>query len=261
MTGIHPSPEKVAALRARWEGQERRLEAIAASILRGEDWTEHLRGLPFVVEVPPLPGEALGRDLRGAPLGHALHPPVRCREAGERDAALVAGIGLEGLRSNVPIPEASPFPADGESAEDVVRAMRRGERFLLATCGDAPAGVVRWIVRREFQDLAADRPYAEISGLSVLPAWRRMGIGARLVREAEREAASAGHGWALLRTTLEVGLVPWYERLGYEVRRIRQLSFHESPTFLDVVMTRRLHAPGAAARTTGSAALTQGARR
>ena len=46
----------------------------------------------------------------------------------------------------------------------------------------------------------------------------------------------------LLRTTEEVGLVPWYERLGYEVRRVRQLTFKDAPTYLDVLLTRDVRA-------------------
>jgi ribosomal protein S18 acetylase RimI-like enzyme len=240
MGPIHPSEEKVAALRRRWVGQEKRLQAIAEAMLRGEDWTVHLQGLPYVSEVPPLPGEACARDLRGAPLRRALLPAVEVRTASLRDVALVAGIALEGMRSNTPLPDASPFPVEGESAEDVATAMRRGARFLVAESGKRTAGVVRWVERGEFRDLTAEGTYAEISGLAVLPAWRRLGIGAALLRGAERDAKENGQEWALLRTTLELGLVPWYERLGYAARCTRQATRPGEPACLDVVMTRRL---------------------
>jgi GNAT superfamily N-acetyltransferase len=134
----------------------------------------------------------------------------------------------------------SPFPQESESAEDVLRAMRRGDRFFLARCGAPTVGVVRWAERREFQDLLDKAPYAEVSGLAVLPAWRRLGIGALLLGTAERDALVLGYRHALLRTTFELGLVPWYERLGYAVATTRQLTFPDAPTFLDVVMTRAL---------------------
>jgi ribosomal protein S18 acetylase RimI-like enzyme len=249
MAATHPPPDKVAALKARWRGQEHRLHAIARSLLAGEDWTEHLRGIPFVYEVPPLPGEALGRDLRGAPLGRWLHPEVGIRAATERDAALVAGIALEGLSNHTPLVDASPFPATTESAEDVVRSIRRGERFLLAACGDRAVGVVRWAERREFQDLTGGAVYAEVSGLSVLRSWRGLTIGRTLLRAAEEDARRAGLEVALLRTAEEIGLVPWYEGLGYAVRAVRQMTYPDAPTFLDVVLTRRLEAPTEPLRT------------
>ena len=71
-------------------GQEARLQRIAESLLAGEDWTRHLRGLSLVEEIPPREGEAYGRDLRGADLRRALHPRVDVTRATERDAALVA---------------------------------------------------------------------------------------------------------------------------------------------------------------------------
>ena len=89
---IHPTAEKIRALSDRWVGQEARLQRVAASILSGEDWTQHLRGLPFLDEVPPKDGEAYGRDLRGADLRRFLYPKVDVTRATERDAALVAGL-------------------------------------------------------------------------------------------------------------------------------------------------------------------------
>jgi ribosomal protein S18 acetylase RimI-like enzyme len=243
MSVIHPSAQRLEALRRRWDGQEPRLAAIATSLRRGEDWTVHLQGLPFVDEVPPLPGEAFGRDLRGADLRRHLRPDVQIRPAGLDDRARVAALTGDGLRWNTPLPGVSPFPAEVESAEEVALAMRRGDRFLLAVTGDEPVGVVRWTERREFQEHTLHRPYAEVSGLSVVPAWRRGGIGRRLLAAAEAQAAAEGHDHALLRTAEEVGLVPWYRTLGYEVRLTRQLTYSGAPTFLDVVMTRRIAAP------------------
>jgi ribosomal protein S18 acetylase RimI-like enzyme len=237
---IHPSPDKLRALADRWIGQEERLQRIATSILLGEDWTRHLRGLPHIEEVPPREGEAYGRDLRGADLRRHLHPKVEVTRATERDAALVASVTREAMRNATPLPDASPFPDDVESAEGVALAMRRGDRFLLARVGRGVVGCVRWAVKSEFQELAGGHPYGEISGLAVGPPHRRVGIGGTLVASAEWDVAGEGHDWALLRTTAELGLVPWYERLGYVVRRVRQLTYPDAPTFLDAVLTKRL---------------------
>ena len=78
MSVVHPSPRKVEDLQLRWEGQEHRLEAVARDLRAGRDWTVHLQGLPYVEEVPPLPGEACGRDLRGS-----LTEPLTVSEARE----------------------------------------------------------------------------------------------------------------------------------------------------------------------------------
>jgi len=256
---IHPSPEKIRQLTDRWIGQERRLQRIAESFLSGDDWTVHLRGLPLVEEIPPREGEAYGRDLRGANLRRCLHPAVTLIRATERDAALVASVTLEALKNNTPLPDATPFPTDVGSAEEVSLAIRRGDRFLLARLGRRVVGAVRWALRREFADLCDGQPYGEISGLVVSPTHRRVGIASSLLASAEWDVAAEGHDFALLRTAIEVGLVPYYETRGYRVRRVRQFTCPEAPTFLDAVMTKRLavigetHAAGSLATPTAAA--------
>ena len=240
MAALHPSPARVKALQDRWNGQEHRLARIASDLMAGRDWTVHLRGLPFVEEVQAVNGEAYGRDLRGADLRRYLVPGLDLRRAEEAEAALVAGIALEGLVHNTPLPGYTPFAVQAQSAEEIGLAIRRGDVFLIARIEDRPAGVVRLSRRREFTELTAGRAYAELSGLAVRPEFRRMGIGARLVSAAESAAAEEGFGHVVLHTTLEVGLVPWYERLGYTQRRVRQLTWQDAPTHLDVVMSREV---------------------
>ncbi|MHC5009361.1 MAG: GNAT family N-acetyltransferase [Planctomycetota bacterium] len=240
MSFAHPSATRLEALHQRWQGQDHRLQAIARSLRRGEDWTVHLRGLPMVEEIPPVAGEACGRDLRGADLRRYLRPEVLVAPATERQAALVASISMEALLSNTALPGISPFPVEVESAEAITLAMRRGEHFLLGRCDEQPVGAVRWAERREFQEYTADAPYAEISGLGVLPPWRRGGVGGALMTAAEAQIASDGYPFAVLRTTFELGLVPWYESQGYVIRLTRQHTYPDAPTFLDVVMSKRL---------------------
>jgi GNAT superfamily N-acetyltransferase len=242
---IHPSPEKLRQLTDRWVGEEARLQRIAESILAGEDWTQHLRGLPLVDEIPPREGEPYGRDLRGANLKRFLHPAVEVTRATERDSALLASVTLEAMRNNTPLPDASPFPADVESAEGVTLAMRRGDRFLLARLGKRVVGAVRWAVRREFQEFTDGREYGEISGLAVAVAHRRVGIGSQLLATTEWDVASEGCNHSLLRTSMELGLVPFYESRGYKVRHVRQHAYPDAPTFLDAVLTKRLAVIGA----------------
>jgi len=237
---IHPSAEKIRQLTERWKGQEARLQRIAESLSAGEDWTQHLRGLTFVDEVPPREGEAYGRDLRGADLRRHLHPKVEVTRATEHDAALVASVSREALRNNTPLHDTSPFPADVESAEGIALALRRGDRFLLARLGRNVVGAVRWASRREFGDLCDEHAYGEVSGLAVSPPHRRVGIGGMLLASAEWDVAGEGLDWALLRTAVEVGLVPFYERRGYAVRTVRQHTYPEAPVFLDAILTKRL---------------------
>jgi GNAT superfamily N-acetyltransferase len=165
---------------------------------------------------------------------------VEVARAGERDAALVASVALEGLLNNTPLPGVSPFPPDIESAEAVALAMRRGDHFLVARIGRTLVGTVRWAVRREFPDLCDGQPYGEISNLSVSPAHRRVGIGGLLLSSAEWDVAREGFEWSLLRTPAEVGLVPFYESRGWAMRTLRQWTYPEAPVFLDAVMTKRL---------------------
>lgn len=240
MSVVHPSPDRIRALTQRWVGQEKRLARVAAALVAGEDWTVHLRGLPYVDEIAPLEGEAYGRDLRGADLRRHLIPHFDIRAASDSEAAIVAGLTLEAMRSNTPLPETSPFPAEFEGAEQMAVAIRRGETFLLCRFGRTAIGVVRLARRSEFGELTGGRSYAEISGLAVLPAWRRNGVGRALLDAAEGHAREDGNRFALLRTSLEIGLVPYYERLGYEQRLVRQQQYAGSPAFLDVVMTKAL---------------------
>ena len=240
MSVVHPTSAKIDALLNRWRGQEQRLRAIARDLRAGRDWTVHLRGLPHVHEVPPLEGEAYGRDLRGADLQRYLRPTADISVASEREAGLVAAIGFEGLRNNTALPGISPFPVATESAAEIALAMRRGERFFLARCDGEPVGVVRCAERQEFQRYTDEFPYLEISGLAVLPRWRGTGIGSRLLLTAEAHAQCDGYAHSLLRTTYEVGLVPWYRHHGYEECSTRQLTYPGAPTFLDVIMAKRL---------------------
>lgn len=261
MSVLYPSPAKIEALRARWEGEEERLARVAETMLKGGDWTLHLAGLPFIREIPPLPGEALGRDLRGADLRHLLVPEIRVSIATVADAARVAAITLEAMQSNTALPEASPFPADLEGAEEMALLMRRGEVFLIARCGACAVGVVRLDERSEFRHLTGRQAYLEISGLAVLPAYRRAGIGDALLAASERHAKTSGFQSTVLRTTLELGLVPYYERRGYVTEQVRQLTYPGSPTVLDVVMVKRLQPLPRATQTRSTGRPTRDARR
>lgn len=243
MSVVYPSPSRLEALSRRWDGEESRLRRIADAMLAGEDWTRHLGGLPFVDEIQAMPGEMYGRDLRGAPLRRLLRPNVRIHEAQECQAAHIASITLEADRHTIPVPGATCFPSEAHSAESMGVALRRGAVFLLASVGTEFVGVIRLEQRQEFSEFTADRPYMEVSGLGVLPSHRKLGIGGALLEAAHEHARARGFEYVLLRTTVEVGLVPWYESKGYSVQRIRQLSFKDAPVYLDAIMAQQLPKP------------------
>lgn len=240
MSVVHPSPSRLEALRKRWVGEDGRLRAIAGAMRAGRDWTIHLRGLPYVEEIPPQPGEAYGRDLRGADLRRFLRPDLDVQPAEEYEAAIVAGIALEAERSSTPLEGISPFPAELDCAERTAIAMRRGERFFLGRLQEEPVGTIRVARRVEFRALTDGQDYAEISNLAVLQRHRRAGIGAALMRVAEQYALAQGLDRVLLRTYEELGLVPWYESQGYAVQTVRQLINASGPACLEVICTQRL---------------------
>ena len=247
MSVVHPSPSRLEALRQRWVGEDARLRAIAGSMRNGRDWTIHLGGLPFVEEIPPRPGEVYGRDLRGADLRRFLRPELEVRAAEEYEAAIVAGIALEAERSSTPLEGISPFPAELDCAERTAIAMRRGERFFLGRLQDDAVGTIRIARRVEFRSLTGGQDYAEISNLAVLQQHRRAGIGAALMRVAENYAIAQGLDRVLLRTYEELGLVPWYESQGYEVKTVRQLINASGPACLEVICAQRLDPAAAGA--------------
>lgn len=84
---VNEEMTKEKLLRERWKGEEDRIQKICEFARKGEDWTVHLKALPFVEEIGPLAGEKYGRDLRGAPLNGA-----DLREANLRGADLSAAI-------------------------------------------------------------------------------------------------------------------------------------------------------------------------
>jgi hypothetical protein len=72
-----------------------------------------------------------------------------------------------------------------------------------------------------------------------------VGIGSQLLATTEWDVAAEGCNHSLLRTSVELGLVPYYESRGYKVRHVRQHAYPDAPTFLDAVLTKRLAVIGA----------------
>ena len=242
MSLLEPTPAKVQSLRSRWRGQGWRLRAIAADLVHGRDWTRHLAGLPHVDEIAPRPGEALGRDLRGADLAQALQPDLDVVQAGVPDAPAVARILAQARVGTGPLGAAAPVgsPPEGEAA--IRAAIQRGDVFLLVALASRPAGVVR--VGPSPNGRA--RTHGEIADLAVRPRFQGLGVGSRLLREAEATVAAWGLPMAWLKAIPEAGQVPWYERHGYRVVRTLQRHPREGAAHLEVEMEKPLEVARAA---------------
>lgn len=81
---------------------------------------------------------------------------------------------------------------------------------------------------------------AELLNLAVLPAFRRLGIGARLLEQALQEAARQG----ALEMFLEVrdsnaGALRFYERFGFKLKS-RRRGYYRNPPSDALVLRRRL---------------------
>ena len=100
---------------------------------------------------------------------------------------------------------------------------RPGHLVLVAEVG---GDIVGWIHAAPNVTLESD-PAAEIAGLVVDEAFRGLGIGARLIDEAERWAADQGYGLMRVRSNVKRNRARrFYERAGYAVTK-RQRNFEK----------------------------------
>jgi ribosomal protein S18 acetylase RimI-like enzyme len=107
------------------------------------------------------------------------------------------------------------YPAAPDETKRRLEVLLESARHHIAVV-DAPDGrLAGWIQVEQALSLeGGDR--AEIMGLVVDVAARRRGIGAALVAEAERRAATLGLGIVCVRSNVTRELShPFYERLGY----------------------------------------------
>ena len=229
-------------LQKRWEGQEERLQKIADSIIMGEDWTVHLDGLPYVDEVMKLDGDKHPRDLRGANLRRYLMPTTVMEPADQDDLPNIAYIMREAHRNNTPLRGISPFPVPEVNVEDIGLMMEKGNRFFAALQSDKMIGIVQVNTGNQFKHLTEDKPYYELSDLSVLPAYRHLGVARSVLVEIEKFARKEHrHDFILLRTTMEHGLVNYWERAGYELREVYQKQQPKgAPAYMEGIMTKRI---------------------
>ena len=147
------------------------------------------------------------------------------REASPSEAGLVANLVAD---SNRGVAERFGLTAENcpkhpsQCTESWGRAdLARGERYFIACDGARPIGCVAY--ERARVDLAY------LNRLSVLPAWRRQGVGERLVRQVIDLARADAVA------TISIGVIGehqelqrWYRKLGFvdgEVRTYAHLPF------------------------------------
>jgi ribosomal protein S18 acetylase RimI-like enzyme len=234
--------KKIDAVQKRWEGQEGRLQKIADSIMRGDDWTIHLEGMPYLDDIPKLDGDKYPRDLRGANLRRYLMPTTSMEPASISDTPNIAYIMRESNRNNTPLRGISPFPLPLINADDVGLMMEKGSRFFMALQMGKVIGIVQMDSASEFKHLTEDKAYYEISNLSVLPAYRHLGVARAVLQEFVKFAGSEGkHQYILLRTVVEHGLVNYWERGGFVLREVYQRQHPKgAPASTEAIMTKKI---------------------
>jgi len=234
--------KKIESLQKRWEGQDSRLQKIADAIMKGEDWTMFLDGLPYTNEVQKLDGDSNPRDLRGANLRRYLMPTTTMEPATISDVANIAYIMRESNRNNTPLRGISPFPLPMINADDIGLMMEKGSRFFVALQMGKVIGIVQMDSGSEFKHLTGDKPYYELSNLSVLPAYRHLGVARSVLHEFEKFARDEGkHQYILLRTVVEHGLVNYWERGGYSLCEVYQRQHPKgAPAYMEAILTKKL---------------------
>lgn len=107
--------------------------------------------------------------------------------------------------------------APGVDGEEAARRLRRGaERVLLAFAGGQPAGLVA-LMRSLY--LGHAEPALHVTAMVVAPAFRRAGVGRRLMAEAARVARESGCDGVELTSALtpqREAAHAFYVALGYE---------------------------------------------
>lgn len=236
------SDDKIKALRQRWDNQEGRLEKIADSIMKGEDWTVHLDGLPHLNDLETLPGDKHPRDLRGANLSQYLQPTLSIVPATPDDAANIAYILREAMLNNTPLHGKTPFPVPNLSPDDITATMEKGSRFFIAMQLGDVIGAVQVDSNSELKHITNNEPYYEISKVSTLPACRNQGIGGGVFEEAEKFVTNERkHKWILIKIIAELGLEKYCQRQGYISKEVYQRSpVKGSPAVMEIIMVKKL---------------------
>ncbi|HKW45636.1 MAG TPA: GNAT family N-acetyltransferase [Candidatus Eremiobacteraceae bacterium] len=126
------------------------------------------------------------------------------RHASAGEAATVVRIAIDAYETTAWL---ARMPA--LSADDVKNfLMRAGNGAFIADVEGVDCGTVSYVL---------DGRVMQLFRLGVLESYRRRGIGAQLAGAVEGHARKSAAAVIYLQTHRELGLVPYYERLGYSV--------------------------------------------
>lgn len=117
------------------------------------------------------------------------------------------------------------------------------ESFLVAEADETLIGMINGCVTNErtirdemFSDPSCHLPdgdYQAVFGLDVLPAYRRQGVAARLMRRFIANARDRGRKGVIL--TCKEALIPYYEKFGYQSMGI-SCSTHGGAVWYDMYL-------------------------
>ncbi|HLJ85036.1 MAG TPA: GNAT family N-acetyltransferase [Candidatus Eremiobacteraceae bacterium] len=137
---------------------------------------------------------------------HARSNPVEIttRRARSRDADAVVRIAVAAYETTAWLAPLPPLTA----AEVQAFIAQRGNAAFIASCDGRDVGTI---------SSAREGVVTQLFRLGVVEPYRRRGIGERLVREVEETARAEGAAVVYLQTYRELGLIDYYERLGYHM--------------------------------------------
>jgi ribosomal protein S18 acetylase RimI-like enzyme len=137
---------------------------------------------------------------------HARSNPgeITTRRARSRDADTVVSIAVAAYETTAWLAPLPPLTA----AEVQAFIAQRGNASFIARCDGHDVGTI---------SSAREGRVTQLFRLGVIEPYRRHGIGERLVREVEETAQGEGAAVVYLQTYRELGLIEYYERLGYRV--------------------------------------------
>lgn len=137
---------------------------------------------------------------------HARPKPaeITTRRARPRDADVIVRIAVAAYETTAWLAPLPPLTAAD------VRAFleQRANAAFIARCGGRDVGTI---------SSAREGVVTQLFRLGVIEPYRRRGIGERLVREVEETARAEGAAVVYLQTYRELGLIGYYERLGYRM--------------------------------------------
>ena len=136
---------------------------------------------------------------------------MRLRRARPEDAEAIAALTREAYAKWVEVIGREPLPMRVDYAEAVTR-----RRFDLIECDGELVALI---------ETTPEDDWLLIENLAVRPALQKRGYGGRLLRVAERIAASAGlSGLRLYTNKLFVDNIRFYERFGFATEREAPLN-------------------------------------